>query len=319
MNSSIALALALALSNAPLQDDPKAWSETVARPLDVTEKTRADAAALAALQASGKVLFEDDFEAGEDSLAKYFEVRGRGDGRATLVPRPQPGESPPGKMSLQCIAPDRDGKSSGSGVSAWLGAEGHDRVYFRRYIQFAEDYDQGNLNHTGGGLAGIAGSGKWDGMGKAGVRPRGDDRFTSGFEPWCDWRRAALPGYLFLYTYWVDMAQGGDGNWYGNMIQVPPKRRIIPPRGKWVCLEHMIRVNDIGEANGELAAWVDGELYMHFTGFRWRTDKRVKIKRFNLGIYIHKARRDNTVWYDDVVVSTGYVGPLGADESKAKK
>jgi hypothetical protein len=147
-------------------------------------------------------------------------------------------------------------------------------------------------------------------MGKAGVRPRGDDRFTCGFEPWRDWGRVEAPGYLFLYVYWVDMQQGRDGNWWGNMLEPTPEERVVPPRGEWVCLEQMIRVNDVGEANGELAAWVDGRLYLHFTGIRWRTDERVRIKRFDLGIYVHEARRRNVVWYDDVVVSTGYVGPL---------
>jgi hypothetical protein len=291
------------------QDDPPAWSDPVPPPRDVTLETLADAEALAALQAPGKVLFADDFEGGAESLAKYFEIRGKDDGRALID-----GVAHTGGGALRLLAPARDGKESGAGASGWLGAKGHDRVYFRRYIRFAEDYDQGNLNHTGGGLAGVAGTSKWDGMGKAGVRPRGDDRFTCGFEPWRDWGRAEVPGYLFLYTYWVDMAQGRDGNWWGNMLEPAKGRRIVPPRGEWVCLEQMIQVNDVGEANGELAAWVDGELYMHMKGFRWRTDERVRIKRFNLGIYVHRAAQDNVVWYDDVVLSTGYVGLLDEDD-----
>ena len=213
-------------------------------------------------------------------------------------------------------APAAAGASSGSGASGWLGSEGHDRVYFRRYIRFADDYDQGNLNHTGGGLAGIAGRGKWDEMGKAGVRPTGEDRFTCGFEPWRDWGRSPAPGSMSLYTYWMDMQRDRDGNWWGNLLQPTAQRRRVPQRGEWVCLEQMIAANTVGEANGELAAWIDGELYLHMQGFRWRTDERVKLKRFDIGIYIHAAERDNTVWYDDVVVSTGYVGPTKAAERK---
>lgn len=281
--------------------DPAAWAEEMPRPRDVTLE---DERALAALERPGKVLFEDDFEGGAESLDRYFEVRGKDDGRVTLD-----GNGHRGKHCLRCVAPDRDGASSGAGASGWLGAEGHGRVHFRRYVRFAKDYDQGNLNHTGGGLAGLAGVGKWDEMGKAGVRPRGDDRFSCGFEPWRDWGRAAAPGYLFLYTYWVDMLRDRDGNYWGNMLQPAKERRVIPARGEWVCLEQMIQVNDIGEANGEVAAWVDGELYLHMKGIRWRTDERVRIKRFSLGIYIHEARRENVVWYDDVVLSSGYVGP----------
>jgi hypothetical protein len=93
------------------------------------------------------------------------------------------------------------------------------------------------------------------------------------------------------------------------MFAPTEERRVVPPRGKWVCLEQMIQVNTIGKADGELAAWIDGELYLHMTGFRWRTDEKGRIKRFNLGIFIHETRRTNSVWYDDVVLSTGYIGP----------
>jgi hypothetical protein len=34
----------------------------------------------------------------------------------------------------------------------------------------------------------------------------------------------------------------------------------------------------------------------------------VKLKRFNIGVYVHQAAKDKTVWYDDVALSTGYVG-----------
>jgi len=290
-------------------DDPAAWSESLPPPRDVTAETLDDADALKALQTPGEVLFEDDFEGGAEALGRYFEIRGRDDGRVTLDDLSHTGDH-----ALRCVAPANDGRESGSGASGWLGAEGHDRVFFRRYIRFDDDYDQGNLNHTGGGLAGVAGSNKWGGMGKAGVRPRGDDRFTVGFEPWRDWGREEAPGYMFLYAYWVDMEKGRDGNWWGNMLVPAEKRRVVPERGRWVCLEQMIQVNDVGKSNGEVAAWVDGELVLHMKGFRWRTDEGVRVKRFNLGIYVHRAERENVVWYDDVVLSTGYVGPVAEEE-----
>ena len=170
------------------------------------------------------------------------------------------------------------------------------------------------MNHTGGGLAAFAGDGKWDQMGKAGIRPLGDDRFTSRFEPWRDWGRSPAPGYMCLYTYWMDMRKGSDGNWWGNLLKPATEGRRIPQRGEWVCLEQMISTNTIGKADGELAAWIDGELYLHMKGFRWRTDERVKLKRFEIGIYIHHAERTNTVWYDDVALSTGYLGPVKSEE-----
>jgi len=276
-------------------------------PVLVTGRTRADRKALAELERPGRVIFSDGFES-PDSLKSYFEIRGLKDGRAKLVADPKMAHS--GSGAIQLTAPARDGKSSGAGASYWFGPKGYDQVYLRRYIKFAADYDQGNLNHTGGGLAGVSGASKWGGMGKAGIRPTGDDRFTSGFEPWRDWKRYPAPGYMFLYTYWMDMKRDRDGHYWGNMLGPAKDERVTLQRDRWYCLEHMIKANDLGRANGELAAWIDGKLYIHYTGFRWRTAEDVRLKRFNIGVYIHQATQDNTVWYDDVVLSTGYVGPV---------
>jgi len=271
-----------------------------------TAKTRADAEALARLQQPGTVFFEDGFES-DASLEKYFEIRGRDDGRAGLVVDADLAHS--GKGAIRFTAPAKDGRASGAGASGWFGPKGYDRVYFRRYIRFAPDYDQGNLNHVGGGLAAVAGTSRWEGMGKAGIRPKGDDRFTSSFEPWCDWGRIAPPGYMFLYTYWMDMKGGPDGRCWGNMLGPREDERITLDRNRWYCLEHMISVNTVGKADGELAAWIDGRLYIHYTGIRWRTSPRVKLKRFGILVYVHHAKKDNTVWYDDLALSTGYIGP----------
>ena len=238
-------------------------------------------------------------------------MRGKKDGRATLLDDADLAHR--GRHAARFVAEANDGRESDAGAIGWLSAEGHDTVYFRRWIRFAPDYDQGNLNHTGGGLAAIAGRGKWDEMGKSGLRPNGDDRFTARFEPWRDWGRQPAPGYLFVYAYWMDMARDRDGNYWGNMLGPGEDRRIVPARGEWICIEHMVRSNTIGDdgprADGELAAWVDGKLYLHYEGLRWRRDERVRIKRFSIGVYVHHATRDNEVLYDDVVVSTGYVGP----------
>lgn len=272
----------------------------------VTAETRADREALAALQRPGRVLFEDGFES-DTSFASWFEVRGRDAGRAAIERDPDLVRS--GEGALRLVAPARDGKASGAGASLWLGAEGHDRVHLRWYMRYAEDYNQGNLHHSGGGLAGVAGDNRWGGMGMAGVRPAGDDRFTTGVEGWRDWGRVAPPGFLHCYTYWVDMKRGRDGNWWGNMMEPARDDRFVPKRGAWHCVELMVSVNTVGKADGELAVWVDGKLYLHYRGFRWRTDDAVRIKRATLDVYVHRARRDNTVWFDDVVLSTGYVGP----------
>lgn len=280
--------------------------EPAPEPRLVTAATRGSPQALSELQRPGEIFFEDRFES-DASLTNYFEIRGLKEGFARRVSDPALAHS--GSGAMRFTAPARDGRESGAGATGWFGPEGRDRVHLRLFIRYAEDYDQGNLNHTGGSLAAVAGRDRWAGMGSAGLRPRGDDRFNSRFEPWCDWRRLTPPGYLFLYTYWMDMKQDRDGHYWGNMLGPAKPERFVPRRGRWYCLEHMIQANDAGQANGELAAWIDGRLYIHYTGIRWRSSPDVRLKRFDIGVYIHQAAQDNTVWYDDVALSTGYIGP----------
>jgi hypothetical protein len=125
---------------------------------------------------------------------------------------------------------------------------------------------------------------------------------------WRDWQRVPAPGFLHCYTYWMDMRRDRDGNFWGNMLGPAESDRRVPPLGKWLCVEQRVALNTPGKADGELAVWVDGQLYEHYRGFRWRSSESVSIKRIGLQVYVHEARRTNRVWIDDLVVSTGYVG-----------
>jgi len=285
------------------QEAPVA-NEEAPYPVLVTQATRDDAKAQ--LEKPGNVLFSDGFESSE-SLAKYFEVRGSKEGRAKVTSDAKLAHT--GAGALQLTAPANDGKSSGAGVSGWFGPEGYERVYLRYYLKFAADYDQGDLNHTGGCLVAAAGDNKWAGMGTAGILPKGDDHFSTSFESWRDWGRIASPGSMHLYTYWMDMKRDRDGNYWGNSLMPETAERTTPQRDRWYCFEIMIKANEVGKSDGELAAWIDGVLYVHFAKFRWRSDAAVKLKRLGLDVCVHHAAKDNTVWYDDVVLSTGYVGP----------
>jgi hypothetical protein len=272
----------------------------------VTHRTRADQDEMARLTRSGTVLFEDGFES-DDSLASYFELGGRDEGRVQIVDAPELVNA--GRRALQLSSTDSGGKSCGASAVRWLGDEGHDCVHLRYWIRYAADYDQGNLHHTGGSLAGVAGTDKWRGMGGAGQRPVGDDHFSTRVEGWRDWQRVAEPGAMHCYTYWMDMRRDRDGSYWGNLLGPAASGRVVPPLGRWHCVEQRVAVNTPGRADGELAVWIDGELYLHYRGFRWRSTEDVRIKRATLLVYVHEARRDNRVVYDDLVVSTGYVGP----------
>lgn len=304
----------LLLGFAFAQESPPATPPTPApspapAPRLVTAQTRADRATLTRLEQPGTVLFADDFES-DASFARWFEANGREQGRTRIATETDVAHGGRGALALTSTA--NDGKSQGAGLVAWLGDEGHDCVHLRYWIRYAPDYDQGNLHHTGGSISAVAGTDKWAGMGSAGKLPRGDDHFDSRVEGWCDWRRVPPPGFLHCYTYWMDMRRDRDGNYWGNMLGPEPGERHVPERGAWHCIEHRIAANAPGAPDGEMAVWIDGKLYLHYTGIRWRSSAEVRIKRIGLLVYVHEARADNTAWFDDVVVSTGYVGPAGS-------
>ncbi|MCA9260996.1 MAG: hypothetical protein KDA61_17395, partial [Planctomycetales bacterium] len=48
-------------------------------------------------------------------------------------------------------------------------------------------------------------------------------------------------------------------------------------RGEWICLETMVQMNDVGQSNGELALWINGQLVSQLgPGYplgKWTFDK----------------------------------------------
>lgn len=209
-----------------------------------------------------------------------------------------------GKQSVEIIA--QVGEQTGGNLKKWF-MPGYDRVYARWYCKFAEDFDQGNHMHFVHLVANERDN-KWSGFGKAGTRPDGTDFFTTGLEPWRNWGRAAAPGYWNFYSYFPDMKKSPDGHYWGNSFVGEEKMQI--QRGRWYCVEMMVKANTPGKSDGEQAFWIDGELGGHFKDIRWRDTADLKINCFWLLLYVHDSKRINRVWFDNVAVGTQPIGPI---------
>ena len=131
------------------------------------------------------------------------------------------------------------------------------RVFSRFYVKFADDAPY--LHHFSG-LGGYNPPTNWP-QGSAGKHAAGDTRFSARIEPNGSYGTIAAPGGWMFYTYWHDMKQSADGGFWGNGLW--PEGRPGPPRGQWQCVEIMVKCNDIGQNNGELALWLDGKLTTH--------------------------------------------------------
>jgi hypothetical protein len=209
---------------------------------------------------------------------------------------------------------------------------GYEQLYVRFYVKFDPAcYSIHHFVHMGG----YNPSTPWP-QGGAGERPSGDDRFTTGVEPYGNaWR-------WDFYTYWMEMRGSPDGRFWGNDFINDENLEVR--RGEWICVELMIKLNDpLSGRTGEQAIWINGELWAKdgqvishlgegfpkgnwiwdsfipdpsgtpFEGFRWRSVEELNLNFLWILLYITQAPPGyvSRVWFDDIVVATSYVGPLG--------
>jgi hypothetical protein len=222
---------------------------------------------------------------------------------------------------------------------------GYEKLYVRFYVKF--DPKCAPIHHFFhvGGYHPLT---SWP-QGGAGTRPRGNERLSTGVEPFGDeWR-------WDFYSYWMEMRGSPPrGQTWGNSFVHQPVVKV--ERGRWICAELMMEMNDVGDSNGEMSLWIDGELVQHlgkgfpkgkwvfdkfltdqggdsvrwsqensapeyfrtpqggspFEGFRWRSDAQLKLNFLWVLLFITKAPQGHVskVWFDNIIVAKEYIGPL---------
>ncbi len=256
------------------------------------------------------VLFADDFENGD--LKKWD------DGGKTLrIVSDKP------NLGGKCVESEMiRGQNNGGEVKKWF-MPGADTVFARVYVKFSADYQ---YCHHFIWLSANPQKNRWASFGKAGLKPDGS-YFSTGMEPWFAWGKNPPPGEVNFYSYFMDMEIDTKMNkyWGNSFFAKGPDRgkasgpdRVIPALDKWQCWEFMLKSNTPGKADGEQAMWLDGKLFGHFTGIRWRNNADLKINCFWLEHYGYdsgdptrqQSKDRQTVWFDDVVIAREYVGPV---------
>lgn len=199
------------------------------------------------------VVFVESFEGSVAEICSHWEVAA---GRPIMS---RSDEVPPGSggkqsLLLTRVAGGTQGYRDDGNLYRRLkndhGGYGYDQLFFRFYMKFNKDHAP--IHHYGSGLIGFSPPTPWA-QGGAGERPKGDARWTSQVEPgnFTSWN---------FYSYWQQM--GGSppkGQTWGNAFESGvPSRTVVKDR--WICLEIMVKMNDIGDSNGEQAYWLDGKL-----------------------------------------------------------
>jgi hypothetical protein len=164
---------------------------------------------------------------------------------------------PPGSPGSQSLLMER---TSGSGAHLYrrlpnsAGGWGYDRIFARYYIKF--DPDCGEIHHLGTCIGGNFPASPHP-LVRAGHPPDGARSFWSGIEPY------GRSWTWDFYTYWAEMrGSPPQGRTWGNSFIRDPALNV--EKGRWLCVEQMIQMNDPDDSNGEQALWIDGRLAGHF-------------------------------------------------------
>lgn len=132
------------------------------------------------------VIFADNFEEGE--LGARWDEKGNPKSKALSLAPPE--NAACGKQCMKVDA--RLGENEGGGLTQWF--EPADTVFVRFYTKFAADCDYVHHFVTLRANKGLRGGDKWSGFGGAGLKPAGDDRFSTALEAWGDWAKWPAPG-----------------------------------------------------------------------------------------------------------------------------
>ncbi len=253
------------------------------------------------------VIFADNFEKG-DYKTKWDSARDDGGDVLRLVDESASGAFL-GHESLKVTA--HLGKDTGGGLTKWFEPSGS--IFVRFYVKFDKDCDYIHHFVTLRANRGLQGKDRWSGFGGAGIKPAGDERFSTALEPWGNWGRWPAPGRWNFYTYWHEMSPSPDGKYWGNAFR--PKTQKDIEKGKWICAEFFLKQNAPEKDDGEQAFWIDGELLGHWKGINWRKTAGLQANALTLESYVTDSwtkNKVNVVTFDDVVIAREYIGPCPA-------
>jgi hypothetical protein len=252
------------------------------------------------------VIFADNFESGELG-ARWDE---RTPAKLNVLSVVASGSKACGQRCLRVEA--RLGQNHGGGLTKWFAPV--ERVFIRFYVRFDPGCDYVHHFVTLRANKGLHGGDKWSGFGGAGLRPAGDERFSTALEPWGNWGRWPAPGKWNFYSYWPEMRASADGKYWGNSFLPEPQPVIAKDR--WVCAEFMLKENTPGQPDGEQAFWIDGRLLGDWREFNWRQAASLHANALTLESYVTDRwtkNPTNVVYFDNVVIARKYIGPAGPE------
>ncbi|MFC1582229.1 hypothetical protein ACFL4W_01700 [Planctomycetota bacterium] len=271
----------------------------------------------AGIAAAAAVLFHDDFESYSGTHISWSNLGNWDNAYGNVVLTQTAANVNHGSQAIEITHT----QSQSHGMAKQVA--GQNTLFLRYYMKVHSQFP--GCHHTGMLIRG----GKEDDLFNdlTGVKPNGSNHFVALFDhlsPLHGWdppENDTPPGWSYMYTYHMDQVGGyGDiflpdgryngGNIFASDPDFTARPRVLPDRGEWYCYEVMLTINTLGQADGRLAFWIDGVLIGDFPGLRFRSIDALKARFVSICSYSSQVNPNKTMWYDDIVVATSYIGPI---------
>ena len=231
-----------------------------------------------------------------------------------------------GKKALEFTLPKTSGEVSNELTK--ILSPGRDTIFCRFYAKSDPAYNVVGSSHNGAMIQ----ASYWDGPGSGpGIPADGYNKFLVSFEAYRDSTSVANPGSLVAYVYhpeqrdiWGDLFyptgrvlpfDRTPGNFGSAFVSRP---EVVPQLGRWYSYEVMVRANTPGQRDGRIAFWLDGALIADFPNLRLRDTTNLTIDRVILSFHGNSGiLATSKKWYDNVVISKSYVGPVSSGTTPA--
>ena len=181
-----------------------------------------------------------------------------------------------------------------------------EEAYFRYYLRLGDNW----APREGGKLPGL--SGTYNRAGWGGRRTDGTNGWSTRGRFGVERRNAGSPiqGYTSIgtYAYHASSDRYGDG-WRWNLGPTG-----LVTRNRWYCVEQYVKLNQPDQTDGEMRAWIDGQLVLEKKGVQFRKTSELKIESLWLNVYhggLSSAPQDITLYIDNLVIARKYIGPMG--------
>lgn len=272
----------------------------------------------AGLEKDTAVVFTDNYEAGKtNALNAWGEIS-----------YPEKAECVHGgkrSMELKLVRPGPEAAGLG-----WYHhfKTGHPLLFLRYYAKYDKDAELYHGGTHNGGSIFARGAGEKDA--KPGIPADGKNDYTVLLDTWRPEAKVASPGHLAVYVYHPEQRHQWGEHFFpsGRLLPYTEKKPeaffgkefkaradVVPPRDKWTCYELMVKANTPGKRDGRIAFWLDGKLAADFPNLRLRDVEALAANRIGMGLYTQNGQVDKTctMWFDDVVAATAYIGPMKKD------